>query len=120
MKMHLIADSMGTFEFLRPHLSSRPPLVRFVVGMSTIFVMPGFSRPLSCHRRLGSWLPELSSAPGAGYLRQRTVGGGFHSGSGFRSYEAMEIALYLPHSDGFRNRNLPTDSARGGRSRSKG
>jgi Kef-type K+ transport system membrane component KefB len=42
--MHFIAANTGTLEFLRAHLSSLSPLVRFVVGMSAIFIMPSLSR----------------------------------------------------------------------------
>src|SRR5215467_8176122 len=44
--MHFIADNPGILEFLRAHLSSLSPLVRFVVGMSAIFTMPAISRRL--------------------------------------------------------------------------
>jgi hypothetical protein len=101
MKMHLIADSMGTFEFLRAHLSSLPQLVRFVVGMS----------PESRHR---CWAVGCLNYPRPYALdligKERPAN--FHGGSGFRTYEAMEVALNLTHSDGFRNRNQPIDSAR--------
>jgi Kef-type K+ transport system membrane component KefB len=44
--MHFIAANPGILEFLRGHLSTLSPLVRFVVGMSAIFIMPSISRRL--------------------------------------------------------------------------
>jgi hypothetical protein len=63
MKMHLIEDSMGTFEFLRPHLSSLPSLARFVVRMSAIFVMPGFSRRLELPSVVGLLVAGIILGP---------------------------------------------------------
>ena len=61
--MHFIAADTGHFEFLRAHLSSLPPLVRFVVGMSAIFIMPGLSRRLELPSVVGLLVAGIILGP---------------------------------------------------------
>jgi Kef-type K+ transport system membrane component KefB len=42
----MLASATGTLEFLRGHLTSLPPLVRFIIALSAVFVMPPLSRRL--------------------------------------------------------------------------
>jgi Kef-type K+ transport system membrane component KefB len=61
--MQIIAADMRTLEFLRAHLSSLPPLVRFVVGMSAIFIMPGLSRRLKLPSVVGLLVAGIILGP---------------------------------------------------------
>src|SRR5262245_23300833 len=42
----LIASNTGVVEYVRAHLTSLSPLVRFTIGLAAIFVMPPLSRRL--------------------------------------------------------------------------